>query len=69
MYTSAAVRPALVWRILGRDTPCQECSVSFRPCCWPSPPDFDNTYVELRARGYTDAQIKLPDWGSKTCPA
>lgn len=34
-----------------------------------SPPDFDNTYVELRARGYTDAQIKLPDWGSKTCPA
>lgn len=34
-----------------------------------SPPDFDNTYVELRARGYTDAQIRLPDWGSKTCPA
>lgn len=34
-----------------------------------SPPDFDNTYVELRARGYADAQIFLPDWGSKTCPA
>lgn len=34
-----------------------------------SPPDFDNTYVELRARGYTDAQILLPDWGSKTCAA
>jgi len=34
-----------------------------------SPDDFDNTYVELRARGYTDAQIFLPDWGSKTCPA
>lgn len=34
-----------------------------------SPPDFDNTYVELRARGYSDAQIFLPDWGSKTCPA
>ncbi|TDR41629.1 lipase (class 2) [Tahibacter aquaticus] len=34
-----------------------------------SPTDFDNTYVELRARGYTDAQIRLPDWGSKTCPA
>jgi pimeloyl-ACP methyl ester carboxylesterase len=34
-----------------------------------SPEDFDNTYVELRARGYTDAQIFLPDWGSKTCPA
>jgi pimeloyl-ACP methyl ester carboxylesterase len=31
--------------------------------------DFDNTYVELRARGYTDAQIFLPDWGSRTCPA
>jgi triacylglycerol lipase len=34
-----------------------------------SPENFDNTYVELRARGYTDAQIFLPDWGSKTCPA
>jgi triacylglycerol lipase len=34
-----------------------------------SPGDFDNTYVELRARGYSDAQIRLPDWGSKTCPA
>jgi pimeloyl-ACP methyl ester carboxylesterase len=34
-----------------------------------SPEDFDNTYVELRARGYTHAQIFLPDWGSKTCPA
>lgn len=33
------------------------------------PDDFDNTYVELRARGYTDAQIFRPDWGSKTCPA
>lgn len=34
-----------------------------------SPDDFDNTYVELRARGYSDAQIYLPNWGSKTCPA
>lgn len=34
-----------------------------------SPDDFDNTYVELRARGYTDAQIWRPSWGSKTCPA
>ena len=33
------------------------------------PDDFDNTYVELRARGYTDAQIFQPSWGSKTCPA
>lgn len=33
------------------------------------PGDFDNTYVELRARGYTDAQIYRPSWGSKTCPA
>ncbi len=34
-----------------------------------SPQDFDNTYVELRARDYTDAQILRPNWGSKTCPA
>lgn len=34
-----------------------------------SPDDFDNTYVELRARGYTTAQIYRPNWGSKTCPA
>lgn len=34
-----------------------------------SPDDFDNTYVELRARDYSDAQIIRPNWGSKTCPA
>jgi triacylglycerol lipase len=34
-----------------------------------APTDFDNTYVELRARGYTDAQIFRPSWGSKTCAA
>ncbi|MBL8298068.1 MAG: alpha/beta fold hydrolase [Rhodanobacteraceae bacterium] len=34
-----------------------------------SPADFDNTYVELRARNYSDAQILRPNWGSKTCPA
>ncbi|MEO8670244.1 MAG: alpha/beta fold hydrolase [Tahibacter sp.] len=34
-----------------------------------SPTDFDNTYVELRARGYSDAQIFRPSWGSKTCAA
>ncbi len=33
------------------------------------PSDFNNTYVELRARGYADAQIFRPDWGSKSCPA
>lgn len=33
------------------------------------PSDFDNTYVELRARGYTDTQIFRPSWGSKSCPA
>lgn len=34
-----------------------------------SPTDFDNTYVELRARDYADAQILRPNWGSKTCAA
>lgn len=33
------------------------------------PSDFDNTYSELRARGYAAAQIFRPDWGSKTCAA
>ncbi len=33
------------------------------------PTDFDNTYVELRARGYGDAQIFRPSWGSKLCAA
>ena len=33
------------------------------------PSDFDNTYVELSARGYADAQIFRPSWGSKVCPA
>jgi len=33
------------------------------------PADFDNTYVELRARGLAANQIFRPDWGSKTCPA
>lgn len=34
-----------------------------------SPSQFDNTYVELRARGYSAAQIFRPSWGSKTCAA
>jgi triacylglycerol lipase len=33
------------------------------------PADFDNTYVELRARGYPASQIFRPNWGSKTCAA
>ncbi len=34
-----------------------------------SPAQFDNTYVELRARGWTDLEILRPDWGSKICAA
>jgi triacylglycerol lipase len=34
-----------------------------------SPADFDNTYIELRARGYPASQIHRPNWGSKTCAA
>ncbi len=33
------------------------------------PADFDNTYIELRARGIAASQIFSPSWGSKTCPA
>ncbi len=33
------------------------------------PADFDNTYVELRARGWPASQIFRPDWGSKICAA
>jgi len=34
-----------------------------------SPSDFNNTYNELRARGYSASQIYRPSWGSKTCAA
>ena len=34
-----------------------------------SPSNFDNTYNELRARGYATTQIFRPNWGSKTCAA
>lgn len=34
-----------------------------------NPSDFNNTYNELRARGYTASQIFRPSWGSKICPA
>lgn len=34
-----------------------------------SPSDFDNTYNELRARGWAANQIFRPNWGSKTCAA
>jgi pimeloyl-ACP methyl ester carboxylesterase len=34
-----------------------------------APSNFDNTYVELRARGWAAAQIFRPDWGSKLCAA
>jgi triacylglycerol lipase len=34
-----------------------------------TPAHFDNTYNELRARGYGTSQIYRPNWGSKTCAA
>ncbi len=34
-----------------------------------APADFNNTYNELLARGYTSAQVYRPNWGSKLCPA
>lgn len=34
-----------------------------------SPSDFDNTYNELRARGYATSQIFRPSWGNTLCPA
>lgn len=34
-----------------------------------NPSSFDNTYVELRARGLAASQIFRPDWGSKVCAA
>ena len=34
-----------------------------------SPSVFNNTYSELRARGYATSQIFRPAWGIKTCPA
>jgi alpha-beta hydrolase superfamily lysophospholipase len=33
------------------------------------PADWNNTVAELKRRGYADAQIHRPDWGSKTCAA
>ena len=33
------------------------------------PSDWDNTYVELRARGWAASEIFRPSWGSKTCAA
>lgn len=33
------------------------------------PGDFNNTYNELRARGWAANQIFRPDWGSKVCAA
>ena len=33
------------------------------------PSEFNNTYNELRARGYATSQIFRPSWGSKTCAA
>jgi pimeloyl-ACP methyl ester carboxylesterase len=34
-----------------------------------SPSSWNNTVSTLKTRGYTDAQIYRPDWGSKTCAA
>ena len=33
------------------------------------PADFDNTYNQLLARGYSASQVYRPNWGSKTCAA
>lgn len=34
-----------------------------------SPSQFDDTYRELRARGYAASEIFRPDWGNKHCAA
>jgi triacylglycerol lipase len=34
-----------------------------------APADWANPVTELKRRGYTDAQIFRPNWGSKTCAA
>lgn len=34
-----------------------------------TPASWNNTISELKSRGYTDAEIFTPDWGSKTCAA
>lgn len=34
-----------------------------------TPASFDNTYNELRRRGYLAREIIRPNWGSKTCAA
>lgn len=34
-----------------------------------SPSDFNNTWNELRARGYASNQIFRPSWGNALCPA
>ena len=34
-----------------------------------TPASFDNTYAELRARGWQASEILRPDWGSKICAA
>jgi triacylglycerol lipase len=59
---------ALVWGLAQTATACVDSVVLVHGNSG-SPEDFDNTYVELRARGLSDAQIVLPDWGSKVCPA
>lgn len=34
-----------------------------------TPAQFDNTYVELRARGWREDEILRPAWGSRSCAA
>jgi alpha-beta hydrolase superfamily lysophospholipase len=34
-----------------------------------SPQDFASTVAELKRRGYTNAQIHVPAWGSRSCAA
>lgn len=34
-----------------------------------TPASFDNTYAQLRARGWQASEILRPNWGSKTCAA
>lgn len=34
-----------------------------------TPTQFDNTYVELRARGWREDEILRPAWGSRSCAA
>jgi len=68
ILTVAALAAALLWPAPSPAQGCRDAVVLVHGNTG-GPSDWNATVAELKRRGYSDAEILRPSWGSKTCAA